>query len=118
MEGNIVFREGERVIYADRMYYDVPQPRGHDLERRHAHAGPAPTTACCGCTPTCVQQTAPDRFFAENAFFTSSRMGEPSYRLQAGDVYFEDLQSPMVDPWTGQPVFDPTTGQPASSTSG
>ena len=24
MEGNIIFREGERVIYADRMYYDVP----------------------------------------------------------------------------------------------
>ena len=28
MEGNIVFRQGERTIYADRMYYDVPNNVG------------------------------------------------------------------------------------------
>ena len=28
MEGNIVFRQGERVIYADRMYYNVPNHTG------------------------------------------------------------------------------------------
>src|SRR4029450_12956130 len=28
MEGNIVFRQGDRVIYADRMYYNVRQEYG------------------------------------------------------------------------------------------
>ncbi len=111
MEGNIVFRQGERTIYADRMYYDVPNhvgtvlnadmltpvPQLRGLLRLHADV---------------VQQTAEDRFFAQNAFLTSSRMGEPGYRLQAGDVYFEDIQQPVVDPLTGQPLVDPATGQP------
>ncbi len=112
MEGNIVFRQGERVIRADRMYYDVPNQVGtilnadvltpvrtyQGLLRLHADV---------------IQQTAPDSFFAQNAFITSSRMGEPSYRIQAGDVYFQDIQRAMVDPFTGQPVLDPVTGQPA-----
>ena len=111
MEGNIVFRQGERTIYADRMYYDVPNHVGtvlnadvltpvrtyEGLLRLHADV---------------VQQTAPDRFFAQNGFFTSSRMGEPGYRLQSSDIYFEDVQQPMIDPYTGQPVVDPCTGQP------
>ena len=32
MEGNIVFRQGERMIYADRMYYDVPNHVGTVLD--------------------------------------------------------------------------------------
>ena len=85
MEGNVIFREGDRIIYAERMYYDVsnhvgtilnadmltPAPKYSGLLRLHADV---------------VQQTSEDHFFAENAFFTSSRMGDPSYRLQASNV--------------------------------
>ena len=39
MEGNIVFREGERTVYANRMYYDVNNRIGHRSRRRAAHAG-------------------------------------------------------------------------------
>ena len=74
MEGNIVFRQGERTIYADRMYYDVPNHVGtvlnadvltpvrnyQGLLRLHADV---------------LQQTAQDRYFGQNAFLTSSRMG-------------------------------------------
>lgn len=112
LEGNIVFRQGERTIYADRMYYDVPNRVGTVLNadvltpvrnysgllRLHADV---------------LQQTAQDRFFATNTFLTSSRMGDPGYRLQAGDIYFEDIQTPMIDSLTGQPVTDPATGQQA-----
>jgi hypothetical protein len=111
-EGNIVFREGERTIYADRMYYDVPNRVGtvlnadiltpartyEGLVRLHADV---------------VQQTAQDRYFAQNAFFTSSMMGSPGYRLQAGDIYYEDIQQTMIDPLSGQPVINPNTGLPA-----
>jgi len=112
MEGNIVFRQGERVIQAERMYYDVPNSVGtiikadmltpersyQGLLRLHADA---------------IQQVAPNRFFAQNSFITSSRMGEPRYRLQAGELYFEDNERAMIDPLTGQAVLDPETGRPA-----
>ena len=38
-------------------------------------------------------------------------MGEPGYRLQSNDVYFEDLPPPL-DPATGQAPVNPATGQP------
>ncbi|HEY4759704.1 MAG TPA: hypothetical protein VIH42_03910, partial [Thermoguttaceae bacterium] len=112
MEGNIVFRQGERVIYAQRMFYNVPNHTGtilnaemltpvknyEGLLRLHADM---------------LQQTGRDTYYAQNTFITSSRMGEPSYRLQAGDIYFEDIQSPIMDPYTGQGLLDPTTGQAA-----
>ena len=93
------------------MYYDVPNHVGtvlcadmltpvrtyEGLLRLHADV---------------LQQTAQDRFVGQNAFLTSSRIGEPSYRLQAGDVYFEDIQRPAVDALTGQPLLDPATHEP------
>lgn len=111
MEGNIVFRQGERTIYADRMYYDVPNRVGTVLNAEiltpvRNYAGLLRLHA------DVVQQTAQDRFFAQNAFVTSSRIGEPSYRLQSGEIYLEDLQQPVIDPATGQSVIDPMTGQP------
>ncbi len=107
-EGNIEFRQGERIIYADRLYYDVPNHVGTVLNADvltpvQNYAGLLRLHA------DVVQQTAQDRFFAENAFLTSSRMGYPGYRLQSGDIYFQDIQSPMFDPLTSQPVIDPAT---------
>jgi hypothetical protein len=112
MEGNIVFRQGERIIYADRMYYDVSNQVGtvlgaemltpvgsyEGLVRLHAQV---------------LQQNGEGRFFASDAFLTSSRMGYPSYRMQAGDIEFTDIPLQAVDPWTGQPILDYETGEPA-----
>ena len=99
------------------MYYDVPNhvgtvlnadvltpvPNYQGLLRLHADV---------------LQQTAQDRYFAKDAFLTSSRMGEPGYRLQANDVYFEDLQHPVIDPLTGLPLVDPERASRSSSTRG
>ncbi len=41
MEGNIVFRQGDRTVYADRMFYDVRRQIGIDHQRRVDHAGAA-----------------------------------------------------------------------------
>jgi hypothetical protein len=111
-EGNIEFRQGERIIYADRMYYDVPNHVGTVLNadvltRVPEYAGLLRLHA------DVVQQTAQDRFFAQNAFLTSSRMGYPGYRLQASDIYFQDIQTPVFDAITGQQVNDPQTCLPA-----
>ena len=111
MEGNIVFRQGERVIYAQRMYYDVTNEVGTVLGAEmltpvHSYQGLLRLRA------EVIQQTGPERFFAQNAFMTSSRMGQPGYRIQSNGVYFEDQQYPALDPFTMQPLFDPTTGEP------
>ena len=80
MEGNVVFRQGERKIYADRMYYDVrnhvgtvlgadmltPAPGYEGKLRLHADV---------------LQQIGQDHFRAQDAYVTSSRLGEP--RLSA-----------------------------------
>ena len=96
MEGNIIFREGDRIVYADRMYYDVPHEVGTIVNADVLT--PVPTySGLLRLHANVVQQSAANRFSAANAYFTSSRMGEPGYRLQAGDVYFEDLQSPLID---------------------
>lgn len=109
MEGNIVFREGDRVVYAERMYYDLrrrigilteaelltPVPRYEGLLRLRAKV---------------LRQLGPDRFRAEHAFVTSSRMGFPTYRLQAGEVTLEISREPVVDPLTGVVATDPASG--------
>ncbi len=112
MEGNIVFRQGQRVIYADQMYYDVPNNVGTVL--RGEMLTPAPKyQGLVRLKAEVVQQLGRDRFFAQNGFITSSRMGQPGYRIQAGEIDFEDLQFPAVEPFTGRPVLDPATGEQA-----
>ncbi len=112
MEGNIVFRQGERVIHAEQMYYDVPNNVGTVL--RGEMLTPAPKyQGLVRLKADVVQQLGRDRYFAQNGFITSSRMGRPGYRIQAGDIEFEDIQMPAVEPFTGQPVLDPVTGQQA-----
>ncbi len=111
MEGNIVFRQGQRTIYADRMYYDVPNHVGTIINADMLT--PVPTyEGLLRLHADVVRQTAQDRFSAENGFLTSSRMGSPGYRLQSNDIFLQDLQQPVIDPVTNLPVVDPCTGQP------
>ncbi len=111
MEGNIVFRQGDRTINADRMYYDVPNRVGTILNADVLT--PAPNyDGKLRLHAEMVRQTSENTFFAQNGFLTPSRMGEPGFRLQANDIYLQDIQQPVVDPATGQPVVNPATGQP------
>ncbi|MDZ7616568.1 MAG: organic solvent tolerance protein OstA [Patescibacteria group bacterium] len=112
MEGNIVFRQGQRIIHAEQMYYDVANSVGTVL--RGEMLTPAPKyQGLVRLKADVVQQLGRDRYFARNGFVTSSRMGQPGYRLQAGDVEFQDIQTPAVEPFTGRPVIDPATGEQA-----
>jgi len=110
MEGNIVFRQGERVIYAEKMYYDVTNRTGTVLGAEMLTPVPK-YEGLLRLRAEVVQQLGEDRFFAQSAFITSSRLGVPRYRLQAASVLLEDPQEPLVDPVTGLPLVDPQTGQ-------
>lgn len=111
MEGNIVFRQGERIIHAEKMYYDVPNQVGTVL--RAELMTPVPKyEGRLRLRAEILRQTGKDHFEAENAYLTSSRIGAPSYRLQTGNLSFDDRQEAVIDPATGQPVVDPRTGEP------
>lgn len=110
LEGNIVFRQGDRVVYADRMFYDVSAETGTVVNAEMftnlpGFLGPLRVRA------DVIRQEGRDRFTARNAWFSTSQLAQPRYRWQAGELYFEDRQLPLYDGFTGQPVADPRSGQ-------
>jgi hypothetical protein len=112
MEGNIVFRSGERVIYANSMYYDVRNERGVVLDAELLSQVPR-YAGLVRLKADVLQQLDRNRFQAYDAAFTSSRLGLPQYWFQAEQLSFQDFPAPIVDPVSGLPVIDPQTGLPA-----
>jgi hypothetical protein len=112
MEGNIVFREGDRVIYAERMYYDVRARRGIVLNAEVLSPAPG-YEGLVRLKADVLQQLDEYNFRAFGAAVTSSRMGVPRYWLQAENVDFRDVQTYHTDPFTGQTAIDPITLEPA-----
>jgi len=110
MEGNIVFRQGDREIHAERMYYDVTNQVGTVLSAELLTEVPK-YEGKLRLRAEVIRQLSRDEFYAEHAFITSSRMGAPSYRLQAGIATLEDRRVPVIDPATGAPAIDPETGE-------
>ncbi len=111
MEGNIEFRQGDRIIYAQRMYYNVKDQVGVVLAAEMLTPVPS-YQGLLRLKADIVRQTSRDTFIAEHSFVTSSRMSQPGYRLQSGTLTFQDQQRPVFDPFTGAPLADPETNDP------
>jgi hypothetical protein len=112
MEGNIVFRESDRVLYAERMYYNVKQHYGIVLNAEVLSPAPG-YQGLVRLKANVLQQLDDYHFRAYNAAVTTSRLGVPRYWLQAENVEFEDRQVPLLDPALGQLAVDPETGEAA-----
>ncbi len=112
MEGNIVFRQADRVIYAKSMYYNVQQESGVILDAELITGIPQ-YDGVLRLRADVMRQLDSSRFQASNAALTSSRLGVPSYWFQSGDLQLEDNTQPAVDPLTGAPIIDPATGEQA-----
>ena len=111
MEGNIVFRQGDRVIYANRMYYNVRSQTGIVLDAMLE--SPVPTyQGALRLRSKIIEQVGPNQFVASESSMTSSRLGVPSYDLRTGTISYTDQQAPVINPLTGQPEVDPTNNQP------
>lgn len=111
LEGNIVFRQGDRVIYAERMYYNATQQSGVVLDAEML----TPVKNYQGLLrlrAQVLQQIDRQHVQAYGTALTSSRIGVPRYWFQTQNAMLEDLQRPVIDPFTGQPVVDPETGEP------
>ncbi len=112
LEGNVVFRQGDRLIYADRMYYNATYEYGVVLSAEIF----TPVEEYDGIVrlkADVLQQLNSQFFKAYGAAVTSSRLGVPSYWAQAGVVEFKDVQTPRANAMTGQLEFDPRTGEAA-----
>jgi hypothetical protein len=111
MEGNIVFREGDRVIYADRMYYNVNTHVGTILNAEVLT--PAPNySGLVRLKSDMVRQLGEGQFQADSAYVTGSRMANPRYRLQSSQITFQDQMTPVTTGFNNEPVVDPLTGEP------
>jgi hypothetical protein len=111
MEGDIVFREGDRVIYAQAMYYNVPLRNGVILNAELL--SPVPNYAgMVRLRANVLRQLDEANFVADGASLTTSRLAMPSYEFRAGQMNFTDQQFPVRDPVTMLPVVDPATGEP------
>ena len=111
LEGNIVFAAGDRVVYADRLYYDANFKRGtifgaEILSPVDGYDGLLRLKA------DIVQQLDERSFRAFDAAVTSSRLGFPSYWVQTDSVEMTHNQTPRIDPFTGNREIDPNTGMP------
>lgn len=110
LEGNVVFRRGDRVIYSDRMYYDVKNKTGTILQAEITTPAPG-YGGLLRLKADLVRQVNEDTFYAKHSYLTSSRMGSPRYRIQSQDVRVYDRQRAQVNPFTGSPIIDPNTQQ-------
>lgn len=118
MEGNIVFRQGDRTVYADRMFYDARRQIGVILNAELL-APPPPVDGfqyqgLVRLRAGAIRQLDASRFVAQDAFVTTSRLEEPSYALEGQTITLTDIEQPVVDPLTGQPGFNPFSGQQAT----
>ncbi len=110
LEGNVVFLQGNRQIFADRMYYDVRNHVGTVLAadmitpapgyegKIHIHAD-------------VLQEDGPDHFRGQDGYITPSRLGVPRISLHSSDFTYDEIPA-ETDPFTGAPLIDPRTGQP------
>ena len=110
MEGNVVFRQGDRVIYAERMYYNATNESGTILNAEILTPVPS-YQGLLRLKADVVQQIDKENFLAQGAALTSSRLGIPRYWFQAENVSMQDRQVPRTEFFSGQPVIDPFTGE-------
>ena len=105
LEGDIVFRQGERIIYAERMYYNVTQQKGVVLDAEAITTIPE-YQGIVRLKADVLQQIAQGNFIAFDAAVTTSRLGVPRYWLQSQQLALTDRVRTVTDQQTGQPVLD------------
>jgi len=85
LEGNIIYRDGPRVIEASRMYYDAKHKVAYILDG-HLSAPISDVSGIEGSVrlkADILRQMGEGQFTARNAMVTTSQLGEPSYSLRS-----------------------------------
>lgn len=116
LEGNIVVRQGERTIFAERMFYDARRETGLILDAELLTPVPEMDgyeyRGLVRLKAAAMRQLEDSRYVAEDALITTSRLEVPTYSLRSKRITFEDYKRPIIDPATGQQAANPFTGAP------
>jgi lipopolysaccharide export system protein LptA len=109
LEGNIVIRQGTNVITAERAYYDAREERAL-IYNAELKAYLPDIDSSVRVRAERVRQLSAGSFHAQNAWLSTSQLGQPGYRLQATDVFVEQRPGTVFGN-DEPPVIDPATGQ-------
>lgn len=110
LEGNIVFTTDDRVVYAERMYYDVRLRRGTILKAEMYTKAPG-YEGMIRLKADVLEQLDENNARAYGSAITSSRIGVPRYWLQSEVLDLNRRPSLDFNEY-GQIAYDPQTGQP------
>ena len=111
VEGDVVFAKDRRVIYAEKMYYNVNSFQGTILNAEVLTPVPQ-YRGLVRLKANVVQQVDQNNLQAYGSAFTSSRLGFPRYWLQSESISLQRQDAQAIDPQTGEFQFDPQTGAP------
>ena len=110
IEGNVVFQQGQRRIYADRMYYNVQAEYGMILGAEILT--PAPQyEGILRLKADVIQQRSRENFLAHSAALTTSRLGVPRYWLQSDRIELSDRRNETNTSRFGLPFAGRTADQ-------
>lgn len=114
LDGDVVFRQGDNVIYARQMYYDAKNYVGIILDAEMVARVPETNDGYLRISADKITQRGTDALLATNAWVSTSAMGEPTYRLSAKSIVAETRRTPLYDVATGRRAIDKETGKPAT----
>lgn len=122
LEGNIVIRQGDNVVRAERAYYDARARQALVLNAELQAFFPLLGSSVRLRADT-LRQFPDQSYHAKNAWVTTSQYGKPGYRVEATDIFVEQRstnlfggQVYLTDPDSGEIIRDPVTGEPIPKT--
>lgn len=101
LEGDIVLRQGDRIVYADAMYFNVKRRTGMILDAEAITTLPG-YNGVVRLKADVMQQVSEGNFVAFDAAVTSSRMGVPRYWLQSEQLQLKDRRTTITNRATGE----------------
>jgi hypothetical protein len=92
LEGNIIFRDGERVIKAKRMYYDAKNKIAYivDGELTTPIVGIRGFSGTMRMKSEVLQKIGEGNFVAKNSWVTTSMLGQPTWQLRSRTMSLTD----------------------------
>jgi hypothetical protein len=110
LEGNIVFQQGARRIFADRMYYNVQSEYGMILGAEVLTPVPQ-YEGILRLKADVIQQRSRENLLANRAALTSSRLGVPRYWLQSDRIELNDQRQSVNTGLLGFGILAPSGDQ-------
>jgi len=109
MEGNIVIRQGNYELRAQRAFYDARENRAL-LSNAELKIWLPTAENWLRVRAGSIRQLAEGSFHAQNAWMSGSYWGNPGYRVESSDIFLEPR---IVNPWVNAQGgwIDPVTGE-------